>query len=294
MIPRELLRKVRRIELRSRRLVNDVFAGSYHSVFKGRGIEFDEVREYTVGDDVRTIDWNVTARMGQPFVKKYVEERELTVVLIVDVSASHHFGSRVQLKRDLIAELAAVLAFSAIRNNDRVGLLMFSEQVERFVPPRKGVAHGLRVIREVLAAEPQRLGTDVGPALEFLTHALHRQAVVFLMSDFLFPDPCVRRMAVAARRHDLIAVIVSDRRELAWPRVGVVDWQDAETGSRRVLDSSNSQVRRALTELVAAHRTTWLDWLRRMGVDTIQVATGEPYDRALVQFFRERQRRLHG
>ncbi len=292
MIPRELLRKVRRIELRSRRLVNEVFAGSYHSVFKGRGIEFDEVREYAIGDDVRTIDWNVTARMGQPFVKKYVEERELTVVLVADVSASNRFGSRAQLKRDLIAELAAVLAFSAIRNNDRVGVLLFSEQVERFVPPRKGVAHGLRVIREVLAAEPTRPGTDAGPALEFLNHALHRRAVVFLLSDFLFPDPHARRMAVAARRHDLIAVFVSDRREQAWPRVGVVEWCDAETGTRHMLDTSNARVRRALTESAAAHRAGWLERLRRIGVDTIEVSTGEPYDRALVRFFRERERRL--
>jgi len=292
MIPRELLRKVRRIELRSRRLVNDVFAGSYHSVFKGRGIEFDEVREYTPGDDVRTIDWNVTARMGQPFVKKYIEERELTVVLVADVSASNRFGSRAQLKRDLIAELAAVLAFSAIRNNDRVGVLLFSEQVERFVPPRKGLAHGLRVIREVLATEPRRVGTDVAPALEFLNHALHRRAVVFLMSDFLFAEPRARLMAVAARRHDLIAIVVGDRREQGWPCAGIVEWCDAETGRRRLLDTSDRRVRRALSEAATAHRTAWRERLRRIGVDTIEVSTGEPYDRALVRFFRERERRI--
>ncbi|MCX7818202.1 MAG: DUF58 domain-containing protein [Kiritimatiellae bacterium] len=291
MIPQELLRKVRRIELRSRRLVNEVFAGSYHSVFKGRGIEFDEVREYTIGDDVRTIDWNVTARMGQPFVKKYVEERELTVVLVADVSASNRFGSRAQLKSDLIAEIAAVLAFSAIRNNDRVGVLLFSNQVERFVPPRKGVAHGLRVIREVLAAEPEQRGTDVGPAVEFLNHALHRRAVVFLLSDFLFPEPRRRALAVAARRHDLIAVIVQDRRELAWPRAGVVEWWDVESGLCRLVDTSNARVRRQLTEAATAHRRAWLDRLRAVGADAIEVTTGEPYDRALVRFFRERERR---
>lgn len=292
MIPRDILRKVRRIEIRSRRLVNDVFAGSYHSVFKGRGMEFDEVRAYQPGDDVRAIDWNVTARMGQPFVKKFIEERELTVVLMADVSASNRFGSRTQLKKDLIAEIAAVLAFSAIRNSDRVGLALFTDRIERFVPPRKGVGHGLRVVRDVLAFEPSGRGTDVGPALEFLHHALTRRAVCFLISDFLFPDPRERRLAAAARRHDLIAVWVSDRREAAWPKVGLVEWEDAETGERRRVDTSDDAARRRIAEGAVRRRQEWMGRLQRFGIDVIEATAGEPYDRALIRFFRERERRL--
>ena len=292
MIPREILRKVRRIEIRSRRLVNEVFAGQYQSVFKGRGMEFDEVREYQPGDDVRSIDWNVTARMGQPFVKKFVEERELTVLFLADVSASNRFGSTVQLKKDLIAEMAAVLAFSAIRNNDRVGLVLFSDEVETYVPPRKGIGHGLRVIREALYHEPRHRGTAVAPALEFLNHVVTRRSVCFLLSDFLFPDSGERLLSIAARRHDLVAVVVSDRREQAWPRVGLVEWEDAETGARRLLDTSDPATRRALTERAATQRAALLSRLRRAGLDTIEVSAGEPYDRALVRFFRERERRL--
>ncbi len=292
MIPVEVFRKVRRIEIRSRRLVNDVFAGSYHSVFKGRGMEFDEVRDYQPGDDVRSIDWNVTARMGHPYVKKFVEERELTVLLLADVSASHRFGSRSQLKKDLVAELSAVLAFSAIRNGDRVGLGLFTDRIERFVPPRKGLGHGLRVIREVLAFEPARPGTDLAPALEFLQHAIRRRAVCFLLSDFFLPEFPARRLATAARHHDLIAVVVGDRREEAWPPAGLVEWEDAETGRRQVLDTSHPATRRRLAELALERRRDLLDRFRRAGVDVIEASTGEPYDRALLRFFRERERRI--
>lgn len=292
MIPREILRKVRQIEIRTRHLVNEVFAGQYHSVFKGRGMEFDEVREYLPGDDIRSIDWNVTARMGHPYVKKFVEERELTVMLVADISASNRFGSTPQLKKDLIAELTAVLAFSAIRNNDRVGLALFTDEVERYVPPRKGSSHVLRVVREALYHPPRRRGTNVAPALEFLNHVMTRRAVCFLISDFLFPDPADRLLAVTARRHDLVGVIVGDRREQAWPKAGLVWWEDAETGARQLLDTSDDRTRRALTKRQAVRRESLLARLRRAGVDPIEVTAGEPYERALIQFFRERERRL--
>ena len=291
MIPKEILRKVRRIEIRSRRLVNEVFAGQYQSVFKGRGMEFDEVREYQPGDDVRSIDWNVTARMGQPFVKKFVEERELTVLFLADVSASNRFGSLGQLKKDLIAEMTAVLAFSAIRNNDRVGLVLFSGEVEAYVPPRKGVGHGLRVIREALFHEPRRRDTAVAPALEFLNHVITRRSVCFLLTDFLFPDAADRLLSIAARRHDVIAVVVSDRREQAWPRAGLVEFEDLETGERFLRDASDPSTRACLTGRAAAQRADLLSRLRRAGLDAIEVSAGEPYDRALVRFFRERERR---
>jgi uncharacterized protein (DUF58 family) len=292
MIPKEILRKVRRIEIRSRRLVNEVFAGQYQSVFKGRGMEFDEVREYQPGDDVRSIDWNVTARMGQPFVKKFVEERELTVLFLADVSASNRFGSAGQLKKDLIAEMTAVLAFSAIRNNDRVGLVLFSGEVEGYVPPRKGVGHGLRVIREALYHEPRRRDTAVVPALEFLNHVITRRSVCFLLTDFLFPDAADRLLAIAARRHDVIAVVVSDRREQAWPRAGLVEFEDLETGERFLRDAADPATRKRLVERAAAQREDLLSRLSRAGIDAIEVSAGEPYDRALVRFFRERERRL--
>ena len=289
----ELLKKVRRIEIVARRMVDDLFGGQYHSVFRGRGMEFDEVREYQPGDDVRSIDWNVTARMGQPFVKKFVEERELTVLFLADVSASNRFGSVGQLKKDLIAEMTAVLAFSAIRNNDRVGLVLFSGEVECYVPPRKGVGHGLRVIREALYHEPRRRDTAVGPALEFLNHVITRRSVCFLLTDFLFPDAADRLLAIAARRHDVIAVVVSDRREQAWPRTaGLIEFEDLETGERFLRDASDPATRKRLTERAAAQRADLLTRLSRAGIDRIEVSAGEPYDRALVRFFRERERRL--
>lgn len=292
MIPRDILRKVRQIEIRTRHLVNEVFAGQYHSVFKGRGMEFDEVREYLPGDDIRAIDWNVTARMGHPYVKKFVEERELTVMLVADISASNRFGSTPQLKKDLIAELTAVLAFAAIRNNDRVGLALFTDEVECYVPPRKGTSHVLRVVREALVHPPRRRATSVVPALEFLNHVMTRRAVCFLISDFLFPDPAERLLAVTARRHDLIGVVVGDRREQAWPRAGLVWWEDAETGEARLLDTSDDRTRRALTKRQAVRREALLGRLRRAGIDPIEVTAGESYERALIQFFRERERRM--
>lgn len=295
MIPAEVIRNVRRIQIRTRRLVQDIFGGEYHSVFKGQGMEFDEVREYVPGDDVRAIDWNVTARMGHPYIKKFVEEREMTVMLAVDVSASHLFGTRDRLKRDLLAELAAVLAYSASLNHDRVGLLLFSDVVERYLPPRKSPAHVLRVIREALYYTPEHRGSDVQPALEFMLRVLRRRCVCFVLSDFLFSNPAERAWALAARRHDLISVWASDRREQAWPDAGLVRWQDAETGAVRLMDTSDRRVREALTRRYADRRSEWQQRFRKMGVDTIEVETGMPYERALRRFFQAReQRRLAG
>ena len=292
MISSEVIRKVRQIQIRTSRRVHDVFAGAYHSVFKGRGMEFREVREYCPGDDIRAIDWNVTARMNHPFVKQFTEERELTILLLADVSASNRFGSGAQLKRDLVAEMSAVLAFAAIQNNDRVGLLLFSDRVERYIPPKKGVTHVLRVIREALDHRPQGRGTRLSPALEFLNHVATRQAIVFLISDFIAPpEEYDRALAVTARRHDLISVVIGDRREQAWPKAGLVWWEDAETGRRRLVDTSSDAVRRAFAARQADRRAARLRRFGQLRVDAIPVNTGEPYERALRRFFEVRERR---
>ena len=290
MIPRETLKKIRRIEIRTRRSVSDVFAGRYHSVFKGQGMEFQEVREYVPGDDIRSIDWNVTARTGAPFVKKFTEERELTVMLLVDVSASNRFGSTPQLKRDLAAEVAAVLAFSAIANHDRVGLILFSDRVEKHVPPAKGPTHVLRVVSEILAAKPTSPRTDLAPALEYLNHVVRRRSVAFLVSDFLAP-PCDRLLRVTARRHDLVSLVVGDKRESALPPVGIVDFEDAETGRRILVDTSHAPTRHALLARQTARRDALLRTLRAARSDAIELHAGEPYDRELVRFFRRREKR---
>ena len=289
---KELLKKVRRIEIRTRHAVNDVFAGRYHSVFKGRGMEFDEVREYVPGDDIRAIDWNVTARTGVPHIKKFVEEREMTVMLLVDISGSNDFGSTGQLKRDLAAEVAAMLAFSATRNNDRIGLIIFSDRVEKYIPPHKGTAsHVLRLIREVLYHEPQSRQTNAQPALDFLNHTTHRKAVTFLISDFIFPVNCEKSLKITARRHDLIAVAIADRHERTWPKAGLIEWRDPETGSRTLIDTSSTAVRSALLLTQEQQRETLQRTLRRAGIDTIELFTGEPYDKAFMKFFRQRSRR---
>ena len=292
MIPKEILKKVRRIHIRTKHMVTDVFAGEYHSVFKGQGMEFQEVREYVPGDEIRSIDWNVTARMGHPFVKKFTEERELTIMLAVDISASHTFGSTAQLKKDLAAEVAAVLAFAAIANNDRVGLILFTDRIEAYVPPKKGLAHVLRVIREVLYFQPAGRGTRIEPALGFLNRVTSRKTVSFLVSDFLSPEPLQKPLAVTARRHDLISVVVGDKREQAWPAAGLVEWIDAETGRRRLVDTSDARTRRVFGEAQARRRNELLSLLRSSGIDTIQANAGEPYEREFVKFFRMRERRL--
>ena len=290
MIPRETLKKIRRIEIRTRRSVNDVFAGRYHSVFKGQGMEFQEVREYVPGDDIRAIDWNVTARTGSPFVKKFTEERELTVMLLVDISASNRFGSTAQLKRDLAAEVAAVLAFSAIANHDRVGLILFSDRVEKHVPPAKGATHVLRVVSEILNAKPTSPKTDLEPALRYLNQVVRRRSVAFLISDFIAPS-CEHLLRVTARRHDLVSLVIGDKRESALPAVGLVDFEDAETGRRIVVDTSHAPTRRALLARQTERRDTLLRQLARARSDAIELDAGEPYALQLARFFRQREKR---
>lgn len=291
MIPREILRKVRRIEIRTNRMVNETLAGRYHSVFRGRGMEFSEVREYQPGDDIRAIDWNVTSRMGHPYIKKYVEERELTVILAVDCSASERFGTAAQTKGEMAAEIAALIAFTAIKNNDRVGLLMFTDQVELYVPPGKGVEHVLRVVRELLIFRPRHRGTSLALGLEKLNKMVRKRAVVFLISDFL-DEGYERQLRLAARRHDLIAVTLADLREEELPSVGLLRLEDAETGREIVVDTSRRSVRRAFVKAARERREARAELLKRAGVDVVDVRTDHSYERPLLQFFRLRQRRF--
>ncbi len=290
MIPKDVLKKIRQIEIRTTHMVSDLFAGQYHSVFKGQGMEFQEVREYQAGDDIRTIDWNVTARMGHPFIKKFVEERELTVMLLVDISRSNQFGSVTQIKRDLAAELAAVLAFAATRNNDRVGLILFTDEAEHFIPPRKGTRHVLRVIRDVLYMPPKRHGTSITAALQFLNRISTRKTVTFLVSDFI-DQGFAPALAVSAKRHDLIAVSIRDPRERQLVPAGVVEWEDAESGRRLLLDTSDRATRIAFEEQAARRDAGLRDLFRKNGVDMVELTTGQPYARELVRFFRQRERR---
>src|SRR5499426_903559 len=272
MLTREQLKAVRKIQIRTSHLVTDLFGGQYQSVFKGRGMEFAEVRLYQPGDDVRTIDWNVTARTGVPHVKRFMEERELTVMLLVDASASTRFGSVRQLKSTLAAELAAVLAFSAITNNDKVGLVMFTDRVELALPPRKGTHHVLRVIREILSARPTGRGTDLPGALEHLERVTSRRCVTFVVSDFL-DRQWERALRIAARRHDVIAVVLDDPRERELPAVGLVELEEAETGERYVVDTGSATVRAAFAQTAAAARTERDRTLRAADVDTVEVRT---------------------
>jgi uncharacterized protein (DUF58 family) len=287
MIPTEILKKVRRIQIVTSALVNDVFAGQYHSAFKGRGMEFEEVREYQPGDDVRTIDWNVTARAGRPFVKNFREERELTVMLLVDVSASQEFGTREQLKSELVAELGATLAFSAITNNDKVGLILFSDRIERIVPARKGTRHVLRVVRELLYHEPAGRGTDVALALEYLDRVLSRRSVVFLISDFQTGD-FSRSLQIVRHRHDLIPIRVRDPREDELPPVRFIELYDPETGEQWLADTASRAFRRRFAELSERRRQRLAAEFRRLGLDVIDVITGEPFVEPLRRFFRKR------
>jgi uncharacterized protein (DUF58 family) len=290
MIPREILKKVRRIEISTRGLVNDVFSGEYHSVFKGRGMNFAEVREYQYGDDIRSIDWNVTARTGAPFVKIFDEERELTVMLVVDVSASGDFGTRERMKGEVAVEMCALLAFSAIKNNDKVGLIIFSDHVEKFVPPRKGKRHVLRVLRELLFHRPEGRGTDITAALDYLNHVQRKKAVTFLVSDFR-DEGFEKSLAVAGRRHDLVAVRVGDAREREIPPLGFLELEDPETGERVVVNTSNAKFRAAFAERSQKARLALDRTLRRSKVDVIDIETGEPYVKPLMRFFQERMRR---
>ncbi len=314
MIPREILKKIRQIEIRTNRIVTESLAGAYHSVFKGQGMNFDEVREYQPGDDVRAIDWNVTARMNHPFIKKFVEERELTLMLVVDVSGSGLFGSRDQSKRELAAEIASVLAFSAIRNNDKVGLILFSDEVEKFIPPRKGRSHVLRVIREVLFFEPERRGTDLNAALEFLMHVARHRAVAVVISDFIgSPAVSVRErsrklrpqmmlleslaqasftmLKQANRRLDVVAVQITDRYELELPALGRLVLKDAETGEVIEINSGDERKRSAFNQRQTRALSDTARLFRSAGIDSIQLRTDQPYGAALAKFFETRERR---
>ena len=289
-IPAEMLQKVRRLEIQMKHLVNDVFSGEYHSVFKGRGMEFAEVREYAPGDDIRSIDWNVTARFGTPYVKKFTEERELTVLLAVDLSGSGAFGSGAQFKRDLATEVCSILAFSAVRNNDKVGCVLFTDQVELFVPPRKGRHHVLRVIRELLYFQPAGKGTSVGAALEFVARVLKRKSVVFVVSDFLDPG-FETALSVLSRRHDVIPVTVTDKREEELPDVDLVELEDAETGRFVVVDTGSRSVR----ERFRARAKRVRDWRSRMfrkhSIESIDLRTDTPYVVPLMTYFKRRAAR---
>ncbi|HLZ72597.1 MAG TPA: DUF58 domain-containing protein [Dehalococcoidia bacterium] len=284
----ELLKKVRRIEIRSRRLVNSLFLGEYHAVFRGRGIEFSEVREYVPGDEVRSIDWNVTARLNAPFVKKFVEERELTVLLLVDVSASGAFGTVPQTKREVAAEIAALLALSAINNQDRVGLVAFSDRVEKYVAPAKGQRHVLRLVRELLTLEPAGRGTRLATVLDYASTMLSRRAVVFVISDFVDVGDYQTALRVLARRHDLVAIALTDPRELELPDVGIVELEDAESGQTVVVDTSDAKVRAAYRDQADQARRERARLFRQNGVDAIEIGTGSSYIEPLMAFFRAR------
>jgi uncharacterized protein (DUF58 family) len=289
--PAEILKKIRALEIKTKGLVQTMFAGDYHSVFKGRGMNFEDVREYQPGDEIRAIDWNVTARLGTAFVKKFTEERELTVVLVVDVSASGNFGSVEQSKRELAAEVACVLAFSAIRNNDKVGLLLFSDRVELFIPPKKGRSHTLRIIREILFFEPVGRGTAPALALDYLNNVVTRRAVVFFISDFQAGD-FSRELSVSGRRHDFIALHIQDEREENLPNVGIITLEDAETGEQIEINTADRTTRARFSALAETQRAELNRTLRRNHIDAISLRTGENYLPALRSFFKQRERRL--
>jgi len=291
VIPKEILKKVKRIEIQTRGLVNDVFSGEYHSVFKGRGMEFSEVREYQMGDDIRTIDWNVTARAGHPFVKVFEEERELTVVLLVDVSSSGEFGTHAQMKGEIAAEICALLAFSAIKNNDKVGLVIFSDDVEQFVAPKKGKAHVLRVVREILYHKPKGKQTNISAALEFLSRVTKRRSVVFLVSDFI-SSGYEKALQIANKRHDIVAITVTDPREIELPNVGFIELEDAETGETFLVDTSDIDVRDDFVSRTNESIETRDKLFRNLNVDHIDIKTNESYIEPLIRFFRMRAKRF--
>jgi uncharacterized protein (DUF58 family) len=292
MIPKEILKKVRQIEIRTNRIVDSLLGGEYHSAFKGKGMEFEEVREYQPGDEIRTIDWNVTARAGTPFIKVHREERELTVMLLVDVSPSEQFGTGQQQKNELAAEFSALIAFSAIRNNDKVGLILFSDQVEKYIPPKKGKKHVLRVVRELLTFEPTSKGTDIAETLRFLARVARRRSTVFLISDYISED-FEKTLSAVRARHDVIAVRTSDPREVELPAVGLITLEDAETGELVVVDSRSARVRRLFEDRAQTERTRQDSLLRSLKVDELEITTGRPYIRELSNFFRLREKKMY-
>jgi len=290
MIPKEILKKIRRIEIRTRRLVNDLFSGEYHSTFKGQGMEFEEVRQYQPGDDIRLIDWNVTARTGYPYVKKFREERELSVVLVVDASSSGQFGTHQRFKSETAAELCALLAFSAIKNNDKVGLIIFTDRIEKFVPPQKGRGHVLRIIREILFFRPEGVGTDVSGALEYFNRVIKRRSVVFLVSDYLCED-YQRPLQIANRKHDIIAMKITDPRETVFDDIGLIELEDAETGEILLVDTGSKRFRREFTARADEDTRELKRSLQRINVDFINIRTDEQYINPLITFFRMREKR---
>jgi uncharacterized protein (DUF58 family) len=290
MITKELARKIRVLQITTRKVVNDVLAGEYGSVFRGRGMEFDEVREYMPGDEIRAIDWNVTARTGHPYVKRFVEERELTVIFLVDLSASGSFGSVHKLKNEIAAEFCALLAFSAVKNNDKVGLMVFTDQVEMFIPPKKGTKHVLRVIRELLNFKPRPASTDISGALDYLGRVTSKRSVVFLVSDFQAED-FEMKMRVMGKRHDLIAVTIIDPREVRFPDVGLLELEDAETGETVLIDTGSRAVRKRYERLGREQQERFKKLFSSMGVDQIEVMTDRDYVPKLVHFFKSRERR---
>jgi len=291
MIDREILRKLRQIQIRTSALVTDAMAGEYQSAFRGRGMEFSEVRQYFPGDDVRSIDWNVTARMGEPHVKRFVEERELTVMLLIDMSGSGSFGTRERTKNEIAAELSAVLAFSAIRNNDRVGLIIFTDRIEKYVPPKKGKKHVLRVIRDLLVFEPEGGRTDIRAELEYLNKVQRKRAVCFLVSDF-DGNGFERDLLLSSRRHDLVAVSVTDPREEQLPPIGLLELIDAETGETVLVDAGDPSMRSLFATEATRFGRDRTKMFRRIGVDHVETRTDEPYVEPLLRFFRMRERRI--
>lgn len=291
MLPKEILRKIRRIEITTSKLVTDFLSGQYESVFKGRGIEFDEVREYQPGDEIRTIDWNVTARVGHPYVKKYVEERQLTVMLLLDASSSSLFGTTKRFKKELAAEVSAVLAFAAIQNNDRVGLIIFTDRIEKFVPPRKGLHHVLRVVREALYFNPKGKGTDIAGALRYLDSVTTRRAVTFVISDFFSKD-FKKPLSIANKKHDVVAITITDPREGVLPNAGIIELVDAETGSPYMIDTSSAKVREGYAKKAREVKDGRTKLFGSVGVDHIDISTDKPYVEEFIKFFRMRKKRI--
>ena len=284
----ELLKRVRQIEIKTKGLSNNIFAGEYHSAFKGRGMAFAEVREYQYGDDIRDIEWNVTARFNKPFVKVFEEERELTVMLCIDVSGSLEFGSSVQTKRNMLTEIAATLAFSAIQNNDKIGVIFFSDHVEKFIPPKKGRKHILYIIRELLEFQPESKCTNVGQAVEYLTSAIKRRCTAFLISDFIDEKDFRQPLTIANRKHDVVAVQVYDRRMAELPDVGLMQIRDAETGEEMLIDTSSKKVRNQHSAWWRSHKNHLRDTFTRSGVDNVSVRTDQDYVTALMGLFKQR------
>jgi len=291
MIPKEILKKIRRIQITTSRKVSNVFAGQYQSVFKGQGMEFHEVREYLPGDEIRSIDWNVTARMNQPYVKKLVEERELTVMFLLDASKYCHFGSVKQLKSELSAEVCSVLAFSAIRNNDKVGLVIFTDRIEKFIPPGKGVRHILRIIREMLYFKPKGKGTDISGALEYLNRIMRRKTISFVVSDF-FDKGFKKLLSLSNKRHDVIAVTVTDPREIDLVNVGIVKVEDSESGKVDFIDTSNEKLRKKYRQDALERIDARKKLFRSINIDSIDINTDTEYEKELVKFFRTREKRF--